>query len=197
MKSRLGFLSAFFFLSSIAVAQVKYEKEERIPFEDLPPLVIAHLPQIQLNAKRIRYYREFDGNKESYEVKLKKHGSHFSIEFSQDGNLEDIEMLIKKSELPSSVITSLNETFSSYKLTRIQKQFVHPKEADPANTLRIVLSEDHNTLNHKPLYEANYEIEAQCITENGLQNMELLFSADGKLLRGRTIIAEADAHIIY
>ena len=197
MKSRLVLFSALFFLSSFTVAQVKYEKEERIPIDDLPSVVQALLPQLQFNAKRIRYYREFDGDKESYEVKFKKHGTHFSIEFSQDGSLEDIEMLIKKSDLPSSVMTSLNDTFPRCKLTRIQKQFVHPKDADPANTLRIVLSDHHDALNHKLIDEANYEIEAQCVTKNGLQKKELLFSSGGKLLSTRTIIAEADDHIIY
>lgn len=197
MKSRLVLFSALFFLSSFAVAQVKYEKEERIPIDDLPPVVQALLSQLQSNAKRIRYYREFDGDKESYEVKFKKHGTHFSIEFSQDGSLEDIEMLIKKSDLPSSVMTSLNDTFPKCKLTRIQKQFVHPKDADPANTLRIVLSDHHDALNHKLIDEANYEIEAQCVTKNGFQKKELLFSSVGKLLSTRTIIAEADDHIIY
>ena len=197
MKSRLVLFSALFFLSSFTVAQVKYEKEERIPIDDLPSVVQALLPQLQFNAKRIRYYREFDGDKESYEVKFQKHGTHFSIEFSQDGSLEDIEMLIKKSDLPSSVMTSLNDTFPRCKLTRIQKQFVHPKDADPANTLRIVLSDHHDALNHKLIDEANYEIEAQCVTKNGLQKKELLFSSGGKLLSTRTIIAEADDHIIY
>lgn len=197
MKSRLVLFSAFFFLSSFAVAQVKYEKEERIPVDDLPPVVQALLPQLQTNAKRMRYYCEFDGDKDSYEVKFKKHSTHFSIEFSQEGSLEDIEMLIKKANLPSSVMTSLNDTFPRCKLTRIQKQFVHPKGADPANTLRIVLSKNHDTLNHKLIDEANYEIEAQCFIENRFQKMELLFNADGKLLSTRTIIAEADDHIIY
>ena len=61
MKSRLVLFSALFFLSSFTVAQVKYEKEERIPIDDLPPVVQALLPQLQSNAKRMRYYREFDG----------------------------------------------------------------------------------------------------------------------------------------
>ena len=197
MKSRLVLFSSLFFLSSFTVAQVKYEKEERITVDDLPPVVQALLPQIQLNAKRMRYYCEFDGDKDSYEVKFKKHGTHFSIEFSQEGSLEDIEMLIKKADLPSSVMISLNDTFPRCKLTRIQKQFVHPKDADPANTLRIVLSDHYDTLNHKLINAANYEIEAQCFIENRFQKMELLFNADGKLLSTRTIIAEADDHIIY
>ena len=197
MKSRLVLFSVLFFLSNFAIAQVKYEKEERIPVDDFPPVVQALLPQLQSNAKRIRYYREFDGYNDSYEVKFKKHGTYFSIEFSQDGNLEDIEMSIKKPDLPAAVIASLNNTFPKCKLKRIQKQFVHPKDADPANTLRIVLSKNQHTLNHKLIDEANYEIEAQCFIENRFQKVELLFSANGTLLSMRTIIAEADDHIIY
>ena len=108
-------------LGLMGKAQFKFEKESRISSSQLPPGVITLLPQITQDAKRVRYYHEFDGKKESYEVKLKKYGTHFSIEFSQEGVLEDIEMLMPKSELPVSVLEVIGSHYQRYKLTWIQK----------------------------------------------------------------------------
>ena len=72
MKLHFALFLSLLCLNSIAIAQVKYEKETRVTIDDLPLRVKSLLPQIEKDAKRIRYYHEFNGEKESFEVKLKK-----------------------------------------------------------------------------------------------------------------------------
>ena len=176
-------------LNSIAIAQVKYEKEARIPTHDLPLTVQVLLPQLTQDAKRIRYYHEFDGEKESFEVKLKKHGTHFSIEFSQDGVLEDIEMLIPASELPNPILETIGKQFQRHKLTRIQKQFTHPKGQDPKQTLQGVF----NGL----IRPTAYEIVVNGKTNSGYKQVEFLIDIDGKLLKKRNVITKDYEHVVY
>ena len=176
-------------LNSIAIAQVKYEKEARIPIHDLPLTVQVLLPQLTQDAKRIRYYHEFDGEKESFEVKLKKHGSHFSIEFSQDGVLEDIEMRIPISELPTPVLETIGKQFQRHKLTRIQKQFTHPKGQDPKQTLQGVF----NGL----IRPTAYEIVVNGKTNSGYKQVEFLIDINGKLLKKRNVITKDYEHVVY
>lgn len=136
MKKRLALLFLLLF-GYTAIAQVKYEKEERIQKEALPTAVGKLLPLMETHAKRMRYYRELDGESINYEVKFRKHGTHFSVEFNQEGVLEDVEVLVAKSALPTAVLKTVKTHFQSVKLTRIQKQFVHPKEGNPTPTTPI------------------------------------------------------------
>ena len=176
-------------LNSILIAQVKFEKEARIPIHDLPLTIQALLPQITQDAKRIRYYQEFDGEKESYEVKLKKRGTYFSIEFSQDGVLEDVEILISISELPTPVLETIGKHFHRYKRTRIQKQFRHPKEQDPKQTLQRVF----NGL----ILPTAYEIVINGKTNSGYKQVEFLIDINGELLKKRNVITKDYEHVVY
>jgi len=176
-------------LGQTANAQFKFEKETRITSGQLPNVVVELLPLITQDAKRVRYYHEFDGKNESYEVKLKKYGNHFSIEFSQAGILEDIEMLIPKSELPVSVLEVIDSQFQRYKLTRIQKQFVYPNEVDPIKTIQKVFK--------KVVKPTAYEIIVQGKTKTGYKQRELLIDPKGNLLKKRNIIPYNNDHIMY
>lgn len=172
-----------------ATAQVKYEKEERIQKEALPTAVVKLLPLMETHAKRMRYYREFDGESISYEVKFKKHDAHFSVEFNQDGQLEDIEMLMSKAALPASVLETVKTHFQSVKLTRIQKQFVHPKGGNPARTLQAVFENQ--------IAPTAYELEISGKTQNGYRQFELLVAPTGKLLKKSTILTKDYEHVVY
>ncbi len=189
MKLHFALFLSLLCLNSIAIAQVKYEKETRVPIDDLPLRVKSLLPQIEKDAKRIRYYHEFDGEKESFEVKLKKFGTHFSIEFTQEGVLEDIEILISTAELPTPVLETIGKQFQRHKLTRIQKQFTHPKGQDPKQTLQGVF----NGL----IRPTAYEIVINGKTNSGYKQVEFLIDINGKLLKKRNVITKDYEHVVY
>ena len=184
---RFFFLLLFF--GSTAIAQVKYEKEERIQKEALPTAVSKLLPLMETHAKRMRYYQEFDGQSISYEVKFKKHGTHFSVEFNQEGVLEDVEVLMSKSALPTAVLETVKTHFQSVKFTRIQKQFVHRNEGSQAQTIQAVFENQ--------LAPTAYELEVSGKTQNGYRQFELLIDPAGKLLKKSTILTKDYEHVVY
>lgn len=189
MKLHYVIFSALLCLNGIAIAQVKYEKEERISVDDLPPVIKVLLPQIEEDGKRIRYYQEFDGVKKSYEIKLKKLDTNFSIEFSQEGILEDIEILIPASELPIPVLEAIRSQFQHHKKNRIQKQFTHPKEQDPKQTLQRVFD--------GLILPTAYEIVVYGKTTTGYKQVELLIDSNGKILKKRNVISKDYEHVVY
>lgn len=183
------FLFLLLLLGSTAIAQVKYEKEERIQKEALPTAVSKLLPLMETHVKRMRYYREFDGQSSSYEIKFKKHDTHISVEFSQEGVLEDVEVLVAKSALPTAVLEAVKAHFQRVKFNRIQKQFVHPQGAIPTHTLQAVFENQ--------LVPTAYELEVSGKTQNGYQQFELLIDPAGKLLKKSSIITKDYEHVVY
>jgi len=191
MRMRINsfFVLPIVFVGLFCTAQVKHEKETRIKSTELPSNVTILLPQITLHAKRIKYYREFDGSKHSFELKLKRNGIHYSIEFNQEGILEDIELLVSISELPLAVVKAVESQFQRYKLTRIQKQFTHTKGSDPKKTLQ-------NVFDGKMSVSA-YEIVVAGKTNLGYKQVEFLFDTNGKILNKRPIIIRGYDNIMF
>ena len=70
-----------------ALAQEKYEREHRINKKQFPEKALNYIAENLEDAKRIRFYRETDSSKTSYEVKFKKDRLHYSVEFDKDGKL--------------------------------------------------------------------------------------------------------------
>ena len=56
MKRRFTFLLLVLY-GYMGIAQIKYEKEERILKEELPTVVEVLLPKITQDAKRVRYFK--------------------------------------------------------------------------------------------------------------------------------------------
>ncbi len=186
----------FAFLSYTCLAQVKFEKEERIRKEALPVSVIKLLPLMETNAKHFRYYREFDGQIISYEVKFKKHNTQFSVEFDKEGTLEDVEVLIPKAALPKPVMKSVQAHFQRPKYIRLQKQFVHPIGTNAAHTLQTIL-EKYPSSKHDISINSAYEIVVFGKTQKGYRQFELLIDSDGTLLKKRNILAKNYDHVVY
>lgn len=171
------------------IGQFKYEKEERIQKEALPTAVGKLLPLLEIHSKRIRYYREFNGKRISYEVKFKKNNNFFSVEFNQDGVLEDIEVLISKASLPPAVLKTVKNHFQRVKFTQIQKQFVHPEGVNPVQTLHSVFKNQFSP--------TAYELEVTGKISKGYRKFELLIAPKGKLIKKSTILAKDYAHVVY
>ena len=77
------------FFSLISHAQTKNEKEERINKEDFPNNALEVTDHIPAHAKRLRFYKETDGEKQSFEAKFKLNKLRYSVEFNTNGELEE------------------------------------------------------------------------------------------------------------
>ncbi|MDT0641219.1 hypothetical protein RM553_00105 [Zunongwangia sp. F363] len=124
----LLFILLFTGLSMLAQDK-KIEREDRISEEKMPgravELINAEKPEA---ARRLKYYFETDANRTSYEAKFKYNGHKYSVEFDNNGKLEDIEVQLKKKEIPQITIQAIksyiDERNERYKIEKIQAQYL-------------------------------------------------------------------------
>ena len=84
---------------------------------------------------RLKYYKEFDGDNQSFEAKFKYESSHYSAEFNNEGKLEDVELKLSKNKPPKAlweaIKLNLDSNYERWKLEKLQCQYNHinnPKE---------------------------------------------------------------------
>ncbi|MEL6976881.1 MAG: hypothetical protein AAGL29_16070 [Bacteroidota bacterium] len=111
----------------LGAAQQKKERESRVTRDEIPQNALELLNPYLEDAKRLRYYQESDGNKRSFEVKFKKGKLRYSVEFSPEGKLEDVEFLIKSADIPdetwANIQSTFQEKFSKTYVKKIQQQY--------------------------------------------------------------------------
>ena len=186
-------LTAFLFSFQLGHSQCKYEREHRILKSQFPAEAIATIEENITDFKRIKFYKETDSIKISYEAKLKKDKLWYSIEFDKDGLLEDIEILIKTADIPNDTYTNietyLNNNFTKYRIKRLQQQY--PSNSD---TIEETFK---NAFQNLILAYNNYEIVVVGRKEEGYLDYEILFDADGNFKQIRTSLPPNYDHVLY
>ncbi|MGJ8715025.1 MAG: hypothetical protein ACSHXG_07980 [Maribacter stanieri] len=186
-------LASFLFCFQLAHSQYKYEKEHRILKSQFPTEAIAIIEENITDYKRIKFYKETDSIKISYEAKLKKDKLWYSIEFNEDGKLEDIEILIKSTDIPndtySNIESYLNNNFTKYRIKRLQQQY--PSTNDSFDEIF------KNAFQNLILPSNNYEIVVVGRKEKGYLDYEILFDADGNFKQIRTSLPPNYDHVLY
>lgn len=192
MKYKIGLL----FLCCLpfwVVSQEKREQEFRIDREKFPEAALAQIEGYLTNAKRIRFYQEMDSTKKSYEAKFKKGRLHYSVEFNENGILEDVEFIIKERDIPrdtwDTIMDYLDATYPKFRIKKIQQQ--HPKaDRDSKKTL-------HEAFQNLMLPHINYEFVFSAKNENGFQTYEALFNFEGNLINIRKSFPPSYDHVLY
>ena len=194
MKKRYLILGLFFFCV-ILNAQSKDEREERVKLKDFPVKAQDVIRQLPNGYKRMRLYKETDGEKVSYEAKFKFKKQLVSLEFNTLGAIEDIEIemtkkaLKKQRELFKKIENFLKSKGKKYKLIRIQEQYIFPG----IDALPFLLS----VLNKTYAEAINYELIVQVKTDKDWIFLETLFNESGELLISRYIKPSSYGHILY
>ncbi|MEM6514985.1 MAG: hypothetical protein AAF688_02290 [Bacteroidota bacterium] len=180
--------------SSLASAQSKDEKEERVSRADFPVEAKKLCRNIPEDAKRIRFYKETDGDKISYETKYKYNKHWYSVEFDSLGTLEDIEIKIKTNEIPkksqSRIIAYFEENSEKFDIIKIQEQYLYDRKTANLDFLLNVISK-RKTLN------PNYEIIVALKVGKIWELKELTFTHSGTYLSQRTIKPNSYEYIMY
>lgn len=180
-------------LPILLLSQEKREKEERVKEQDFPVAALLFLNTDSNDYRRLRYYYETDGERESYEAKFKKDGEWFSVEFNTEGQLQDIEVTTDWEDLPKSFHQSLENYMQSnyerWKFEKFQRQFL-PQENN-TDLLKSVLS--------NPLTVSPFNIELIVATKNDgkLQKFELLFTSEGQFLQKRKVIRRSYGFLLF
>ena len=130
MKTLCFFLSIVITLliagNTPMTAQQKYEREVRIQHKEVHPEALQFINSTGIDSK-IKWYREIGLETNSIEAKTKYNGQRYSIEFSENGTLEDIEVEIKARDLKETILNSLKKSienaYGDFKLEKIQLQY--------------------------------------------------------------------------
>lgn len=159
----------------VLTAQYKYEKEERIAEDEVPELALDFVKEIQPTRKD-KWYREQNLDGEAIEVKLKRNGERYSIKFDTEGELIDVEKLIKWRDIPEETREEIDEEWEEFfERRRIEKIQIHYKD-EAENLIRFIQSPEGAPL-ESPIY---YEIVVKGKTEGPYQLYEFLFDEEGE-----------------
>lgn len=177
-----------------SIAQNKYEREYRIRKDQFPTDAKTLLDENITGIKRLKFYKETDSAKTSFEAKFKKDRLWYSVEFDVSGVLEDIEITIKPLDIPSDVLakitTYFDESFKSYRVKKIQQQYLATPSEDIKTTFR-------NAFQNLILPSINYEIIVSGKEEKSYVEYEALFNAEGTFISRRKRLPPNYDHVLY
>ena len=190
--SRVGyFLSALLFLSLMAPAQTKVEVERRIDAADVPTLARQWVSETYDQARRLRWIYEESGDGLSYEAKLKHRRRWHSVEFGQDGTLQDVEIIVRGRELPEAVRRPvrayLDSTYTRHRIKKIQRQLT----GSPDIVRQAIRDRQASNVTER------YEIEFYGKDEREKALWEGLFDDAGRLLRKRKVVLRPTDNLTY
>jgi hypothetical protein len=157
-------------------AQVKYEKEERIPEAEVPASALDFVDEIG-PTRKVDWYREENLDGEAIEVKLKRKGVRYSIKFDSEGELIDVEKQIQWRNIPEEVREDIEEEweeiFERQRIEKIQIQF----PGERLEGIQWIRGAD-DALPPSPLY---YEIVVKGRKDDYYELYEFLFDAEGDM----------------
>jgi len=184
----------FLFCGFFSFAQYKYEREYRIRKVQFPEKALSYIEDKLIDAKRIRFYKETDSTKISYEAKFKKDRLWYSIEFDKEGELEDIEILIKPVDIPDdsfkAISQYLSKNFKKFRIRKLQQQYPISENIPVETTIK-------NAFQNLILPTINYEIIVSGKKEKNFEQFEILFDAEGNFKHMRKSLPPNYDHVLY
>lgn len=172
-------------------AQQKYEKEIRIEKRDVPKDALKFVNAMLIKSK-FKWYKEQGLNSTSFEAKTKYHGEWLSIEFSENGAFEDLEIRKKPDAIEPNhyqeIKKYLETELTHYSIKKIQFQYL----GEEADVLKFFL-DGEATSN----VELNYEIVLSTKVNGSFTMFEYLFNEEGKFIRKSEIILKMSDNIEY
>lgn len=193
MKYRAVSLLAMLFCCSLS-AQVKYEREFRIKKSQFPEASLKLAEPFLDGVRKLRFYKEIDSSRQTYEIKFKRDRLKYSVEFNDKDELEDVEVGITEVDIPEASFQAmtayLKEQFSKYKIRKIQQQYPRSAFASTEETFR-------NTFQNLILPEIRYEILVHAKTTEEYMDFEILFDAEGQFLKQRKSLPPNYDHVLY
>lgn len=191
MKFNLLFLMLF---ATLSFAQSKNEKEERIPVSRFPERALNYLKYTEKSLKRLKYFKEIDGHRKSYEAKFKYNKLLYSIEFDTLGKLEDIEIIIKQKHIPENALQHINNyfktNFDNFNFIKIQEQYVNKSTKTDAEFINYILENPIGKHTH-------FEIIAEIISNKNRFFKEFTFKFTGEFETSRSISSASYEHALF
>jgi len=187
------YLISFILILSVyyGYAQHKFEKEYRIKPGEVPENASGFVDSMNFNNK-VRWYKEIGYDKISYEAKTNYKGEKYSIEFSENGAFEDVEIEINPEKIPSTAFSIMTEYLSSmhnkYSVDKIQVQY----SGNPSSILAFI--KHKNTEND---VITRYEILISTKVDGTFVMIEYLFSEAGEYIQSSRVVLNRTDNIEY
>jgi hypothetical protein len=170
------------------------EREFRIRRSQFPEKALPLLENAAGKVKKLRFYKEVDSIGSNYKAKFKKDRLWYSMEFSENGELEDIGITIEEVDVPndswSNILAHLKKDSTKYRILRIQQQYPVAGNRTEAITLK-------NAFQNLLLPYINYEIMVSKKGKNGYRDHEVLFDAMGNFISSKKSLPPNYGHILY
>lgn len=179
------------FAATQLTAQYKYEKEVRIKERYVPQNARDFVDQMELRTK-IKWYQEFGKDAFSFEAKTIQNGTRYSIEFSGEGVIEDVEIEVKSADIPYKALKKisdyLNDSHEKYLIDKIQVQYSGSEEA----VLAYLRKETTITG-----LVTRYEIVISTKEDGQYKLLEYLFSENGSFINCYDIVLKNTDNLEY
>ena len=191
MRFTLYILALFLVILNLEAQETKRESESKIAQSEVPSECRDWLSKAFPQIHKVKWYKEVTSGKQSYEAKFKSEGARYSIEFSENGLIEDVEKKVSLNDLRTDLRLKLNQGFSQFekfKLIKLQEQWT---AATPETLLRAIKNKDQS------LATIRFEVEFKAIVEGKYSLWEGLFSAEGQLLSKRPIVLRPTDNLDY
>jgi len=172
-------------------AQQKYESEYRMKSEMIPKSAKQFIDLIgpDLNVK---WYKEISLNDVSFEAKFKHKKKQFSVEFDTLGILQDVEFVIKKSEIAPKVYNKikgkLDSLYHKWKFQKIQTHYT-------GSNNDLITSVNKNKLSDE--MKVSYEIVLKGKALGNTQLYEITFNDQGEIQNIQQIVQDKADHLEY
>ncbi|NBC57967.1 MAG: hypothetical protein GVY05_06765 [Bacteroidetes bacterium] len=163
-------------------SQTKIEIEKRVKTHEVPTEALEDLGEHLKNPKKVKWYYQEDGDKKVFEAKFEQNSNQYSVEFSRQGEVLNVEVITKSNQIETDTFkqikSELKSTFSDFKIRKIQREYLGEGE-----DLFEIISENEidDDLNLR------YEIEVNAKKDKKRHLYELLFNNTGNLISQRQV----------
>jgi hypothetical protein len=182
-------LAIILLASTLAFSQKKVEREFGISPKQVHPLAISFVDSLAPTGK-VKWFEETGLEKTTIEAKTKLNGKIYSIEFGQNGQLEDVEEMAQMSdlaqELKIKIVETLDSTYRKYHVDKIQIQYSGSRES-----LFLQLSTGKSTA------KIRYELVVSARVEKAFRTFEFLFSPNGVMIQKSEIVQKNTDHLVF
>lgn len=186
------FTLLFCLIFTFSKSQTKNEVEKRINYDEVPSFTIENLYKHVKRTKKVKWYYQTDGSKKVYEAKFMQSSQKYSIEFDTLGNISNVEVIIKKRQIPKKklevILSTLNSEFEDFKFQKIQREYL-----GEAQNLYAVLAKNKVDSD----LTIRYEILINAKVDNIRKLYEIIFDNTGKILSKTEVIPQSTDILDY
>ncbi|MFT7442881.1 MAG: hypothetical protein ACI9Q3_001258 [Maribacter sp.] len=159
-------------------AQQKFEKEYRINSNEIPVRSLQIIKMWNFK-KKVKWFAEESNDGKTFEAKVVYKRHRYSIEFSEEGQILDVEKKVKFSELSGEIQRKIKENlskkFKKYRIKKVQVQYSGTETAIYNEVFQLKTTHESTNI--------NFEIVLKAKKENDYALYEILTDNKGNLIK--------------